>query len=119
MRRKKYIDIGGVPLRDLRLTYLPYCLHRRTDGSYILLNRDYMPLGQKRNVNQPCYFGSYPFSIRFANMTPHLASRLSHNKSPDMERIYFYDEAHVPSKTVKEMARYIARLVTLARQKVE
>ncbi len=35
-----------------------------------------------------------------------------------MSRIYLYAEAHAP-KTVKEMGRYLARLVLLAKQGVE
>jgi hypothetical protein len=51
-------------------------------------------------------------------MTPQLAARLSFWKDPNTERIYLYDEAYAP-ETVKEMGRYIARLVLLAKQPVE
>jgi hypothetical protein len=51
-------------------------------------------------------------------MSPQLAARLSFWKDPNMERIYLYDEAHAP-ETVKEMGRYIAKLVLLAKQRVE
>jgi hypothetical protein len=114
MMRRQFTKIDGVSLDSLRTVWLPYCLHRRDDGAYVLLNRHYHPIGwpERGNVDE------YPYAFRFANMTPKLASRLSCVKSPDMDMIHLYTEAYAPCKTVKLMAKYLARLVTLAKQKV-
>jgi len=106
--------IGDVPLRNLLSIWAPYCLQRRDDGAYVALNRQYRPIGCKERGNiETC-----PIAFFILGMTPQLAARLSFWKDTNMERIYLYNDACAP-KNVKQMARYIARLVILAKQRVE
>jgi hypothetical protein len=34
-----------MPLGDFRSIYLPYCLDKQADGSWLVLNREYKPVG--------------------------------------------------------------------------
>jgi hypothetical protein len=106
--------IGGVSLLNLRSVWLPYYLQRRPDGAYIPFNRQHRPIGCKERDN----IDTCPIAFFISGMTPRLAARLSHFGSTNMEKMYLYNEFHKP-ETVKEMGRYIARLVLLAKQHVE
>ena len=34
-----------MPLGDFRSVFMPYCLRKQKDGRYVVLNREYKPVG--------------------------------------------------------------------------
>lgn len=105
-------------LDNFRQVCLPYCLDRQPDGSYVVLNREYKPLGftEKRLVK----YEEYPIQIRLQGLTRELATRISHNGNPDLQRIYLYDDDCAPNVGYpKDMQAYLKRLEMLMPLKLE
>ena len=71
----------------LIFTHFPYCIKHIKDNRYIILNKDYKPLGETEWVDD---YDAHP-SVFKAKITPELASRLSYNHSNDVEWIYLYN----------------------------
>lgn len=82
----------------LRRTHLPYCVHKQANGSYILLNRYYVPLGVLGEFDMEK--DSKNFEFYFARMTPITAAKISWNNKPDVDKIFLYHDGCPP--TVKE-----------------
>ena len=53
----------SMALQDFRAIYFPYCLRRQESGTYLVLNREYMPLSfNKKDQFIP---DDYPIATRF------------------------------------------------------
>ena len=91
---------------------LPYCLHKLADGRYIVLNRRYKPLGiaSRENVD----YDAHPSAARLHGLTPALAAQLAWNGSADLEKIWLYRDATLPTASAEHWAAYAARLRRLA-----
>jgi hypothetical protein len=72
---------------------LTYCAHRRGDGKYILLDRDYKPMGWKGDGWADYDAWPSAFSVK---ITPEMAAKLSHDRSADLEWIWFYNDGCPP-----------------------
>lgn len=71
-----------------RWIYMPYCLKRQANGSYLVLNKKYWPLG--------CWDDNPTAnSIIIPAMNKKLAAALSVNQSDNLEQIYLYSAAPV------------------------
>lgn len=94
--------------------FLPYCLQRLKDGSWIVLNRNYKPLGvfgrewATYETDRSCA------SIR--GLTKRVAAKISHKPLPDEipDQIWLYDDSNNPAQGAKERAAYFKRLEALA-----
>lgn len=108
-----------MPKYDVRSVHLPYCLQRQADGTYIVLNRDYKPLGftSKKNVD----YDDYPIAVRFKRLTDATLINLSwENRPPDDEgRTWLYADSCIPTRSTKNMREYMNRLERLAKLKLE
>ena len=102
-----------MPLNDFRSVHLPYCLCREEDGSYVVLNREYKPLGFR--TREHIDYGKYPIAVKFKRFTPKAAAKLSWNNSGAMDRIYLYDDSCTPTKSPKFMKMYLEKLERLAK----
>lgn len=51
-----------MPLGDFRSVYLPYCLKRQEDGSDVVLNREYKPVGFNTREHIP--YEEHPVSSK-------------------------------------------------------
>jgi hypothetical protein len=89
---------------------------RKSDDRYVVLNREYKPLGFK--VTDFINHDELPVSTRYTGITPALAAALSWNGSPDLDQILLYNDATRPTIGAKEMGAYLERLAKLARVKV-
>lgn len=106
-----------MPLGDVRSVHLPYCLKRQKDGSYVILNREYKPLGFKTTDYIPDY-SVYPVCVRLPGLRAATAAKISYNGSSDLESIYLYEDGCVPTDSSRYMAAYAERLSRLAKLKV-
>ena len=99
-----------MPLHDFRSVHLPYCLEKQEDGSYVVLNREYAPIGftQRKNYNQ------LPIFVKIKNLTPKLAEKLSYKKSNDTSNIYLYNDGSIPTSSKENMQSYLDKLALLA-----
>jgi len=99
---------------ELRETHFTYCIQRLEGGRYILLNRNYKPIG-----NQSTDWVTYntdPSAIKMT-ITPAAAAKLSWEQSPSVERIYLYNDGCIPTESAAHMTAYLKRLAVLAKIK--
>lgn len=106
--------IPDLPTEQLRRVCFPYCLMRLGDGSYILLNREYKPLGVFPDAWVD--YDDYPrFAVR---ITTAQARRLSVRGNDDLECIFLYHDGCTPTSSTKDMAAYCQRLAWLMKLRV-
>lgn len=94
-----------------RWVYLPYCLEKLSSGGYVVLNRDYKPIGF--NSSAQLDYESYPVAVRFRRLTASTIRRLSCEGSDAPDKIYLYNGACVPTRSVGNMRAYLKRLSIL------
>lgn len=104
-------------LNDFRAVFLPYCLHKQPDGRYVVLNREYKPIGFKTREN--IKYEDYPISIELKGIGSATAAKLSCNGDSNTDRIYLYNDGCVPTQSAEYMKSYLERLEILAKLKVK
>lgn len=100
-----------MPQPSLRALYFPYCLRRLDDGSWIILNRNYRPVGHGGS-SYPDHEGIHP-NFRIPNLTNSQIRALSHTGEADGNDVYLYNDGCVPTNGVRHMDDYLRRLRTL------
>lgn len=102
---------------ELWKVMLPYCLERLEDGRYILLNRNYKPVGYFGNEAWVRYedFPGHCYRIKLPKKT---IEALSHNGDSSSDNIYLYDDACPPLSSKESFTAYSRRLELLANRKV-
>ena len=94
----------------------PYCIQKQEDGSYVVLNREYKPIGF---LTQECLdYWRYPIGIRFKGLKEETIRKISIDGDPREGAIYLYDDGTVPIRNRKNMRDYLERLSVLMSLKV-
>ena len=106
-----------MPLSDVRSVFMPYCVKREADGRYVLLNREYKPVGfwTKAHVT----YADHPVLVKIKGLTAARAARISCKGDPNIEAIYLYDDGCVPTENAANMNAYLCRLSELAKLKID
>lgn len=102
-------------LDTFRSLFLPYCIQQIEKNKYVVLNREYKPLGFK--TTQIVKYEDYPIVVEIKGLTKSKIAKISHNGSEDKRNIYLYDDGCVPTSTVDNMKKYLERLAILAKLK--
>ena len=104
-----------MPSYDFRCVHMPYCLQQQEDGTYIVLNRDYKPVGfyTQKHVK----YEDYPIKVKM-RITKATAKNISWKGSDDTKIIHLYDGDSAPTKNAKKMQDYMNRLEALSKLKV-
>jgi hypothetical protein len=101
---------------ELRRTHLPYCIHRTEDGRYIVLNRDYKPLGVQSS--DWVIYETHPRVVALS-ITPTRAAKLDWQGRANIARIYLYNDSCIPTAGDAHMTAYLGRLAVLMKLKVK
>lgn len=101
-----------MPLFDFRSIYLPYCLKKQPSGKYVVLNREYKPVGF--NTKEWIKYEDFPVETAF-RITKASAKKLSYKLSEDTECIYLYNDGCIPTQSKKNMGVYLEKLARLAK----
>lgn len=110
-----------MPIGKLAHTHLPYCLQQTKDGKWLVLNRNYKPLGtvSKEFVD----YDSHPDRLAIHPRTIGAIRRLACNEiegTPDDPGIlFFYDDGSMPTESARNWASYSTILSLLANAKVK
>lgn len=104
-------------LGDFRSVYMPYCLKKQSDGSYVVLNREYKPVGF--NTRDYITYENFPVSSKLKGIGPSTAKKLSHKESDDTEIIFLYDDSCVPVHSAENMKLYLKKLAILAKLEIK
>ena len=96
---------------ELRHTHFPYCLQRQEDGSYVMLNRNYKPIGfmSESWVN----YEEYPVGVKLKGMTARLAAELDVQNRDSLDCIFLYNDGTTPTSSKENMQAYLGRLAKL------
>lgn len=105
-----------MPSGDFRAIFLPYCLQKQSDGSYVVLNRNYKPLGF--TTGEWVDYASYPIKAKMRGIKPKLAAKLSVSGKTDMDQIFLYNDSTVPTRSKKNMDMYLEKIEVLAKLKL-
>ena len=106
-----------MPSRHFIDVYYPYCLERQKNGSYVILNRNYKPVGF-RTTSHVDYL-KLPILVKLKGLTKAKAAKLSWNTDTDLAKIYLYDDNTThPVRNKENMSLYLAKLEMLATLKL-
>lgn len=106
-----------MPINSTRAIYLPYCVQQLGDKTWVILNRNYKPLGS--GTTDYVEYEDIPIAFRIAKITPAQAKKISYKGDADAtEIIYLYDDGCVPTYSKKDMAAYLPRLEALMKLKL-
>lgn len=104
-----------MPLFDFRSTHLPYCLERLPDKSYLILNREYQPVGETiRRIRHRDELSR----VQIPQLTAKKAARISYDGSDDLRSIYLYNDGCFPTASAADTAAYFKRLGVLLELRV-
>lgn len=102
-------------MNDVRWFCLPYCLQRLISGKYVVLNRQYKPIGFV--TGERVEYEAYPIALKL-NITAEVATAMSWNGDAGVDRIYFYNDGCVPTASPEKMQAYLQRLAVFAQLRV-
>jgi hypothetical protein len=98
-------------VENVRAVYFPYCIEKQHDGSWILLNRNYKPVGF--NTGELISYSDFPVSIKIKELGRGTLQRLSCGDEEPGDRVYLYDNGSEPTRNAKAMASYLQKLEIL------
>lgn len=82
---------------DMMRTHFPYALKRLEDGSVVVLNREYKPLGFEPNKCGWVKYESLPITFKTKNGWARLAAQLGYELQPDTaDLIFLYNGRTTP-----------------------
>jgi hypothetical protein len=96
---------------------MPYCIQKQADGKFVVLNRDYKPVGF--NTSKGISYKEYPIIHKVKGLTPEIAAKISHENDPGLNSIYLYHDGSVPTDSDENMEEYEKRLKLLNQLEVE
>ena len=92
---------------------MPYCLIKQADGSYVICNRRYKPVGITRTDFVD--YDEYPVKVRFKRQLSVVqAKALDWNGRDSVDRIFLYNDGCVPTDCDAHWKAYSKRLQRLA-----
>jgi hypothetical protein len=89
---------------------LPYVLQRQEDGSYLVLNRKYKPIGFL--TDEWVHYENYPIAHHFVRMDEEVFEKLAIPGSRYGD-IYLYNDGSIPTIGKKNMKAYLEKLASL------
>ena len=96
--------------------FFPYCLDRFPDGRYVVLNREYKPVGFK--TEDLVDYSNFPVCVGIKGLGPRIGNRLSYDGTYNPERIYLYDDASNPFISKANMNVYLEKLSLLGKLQI-
>jgi len=97
--------------------YLPYCLRRQEDGRYVVLNREYKPVGFC--TREFITYEDHPVAAKIGKLTERLAERLSWRGDTNTAEIFLYNDGCNPTSSAGNMAAYLERIALLAKLRID
>lgn len=106
-----------MPLHDFRSIYFPYCIQKQEDGSWVVLNREYKPVGF--NTRNYINYGDYPVATKFKRLGPATLDKLAYSGTATGNVVYLYNDGCVPTHSAENMKAYMKKLQLLAKLEVD
>ena len=96
---------------NVMAVYFPYCIEKQEDGSWVLLNRNYKPVGF--NTNDQIEYEEHPVSMKLKGMGSATLKKLSYKDEEPGDRVFLYDDGCVPTSNAQAMSSYLKKLEIL------
>jgi hypothetical protein len=103
-------------LNSFRQVFLPYCLQKLPDGRWVVLNREYKPLGFR--TDDFVTYEDYPICVELKGIGPATFEKLSYEGSQHKDCIYLYNDACIPTNSEEHMDAYLKKIRKLAKLKI-
>ncbi|MFH2138785.1 MAG: hypothetical protein ABII88_09770 [Candidatus Omnitrophota bacterium] len=103
-------------MNDFKSVALPYCLKKLDDGTYVILNRKYKPVGF--NTSNQLDYKDYPICHKIKGIKQKTAMTLSFNHDDNVDSIYLYSDSCIPTSSAKNMNKYLEKLRILSKYKI-
>ena len=101
---------------SIRALYFPYCLRQRKDKRWVILNRNYKPVGALSD--DWVDYDALPAEMCIMSITPTQTRKLSYSgEADDSLSIYLYADGCVPTDSKGNMDAYLARIAVLMKLK--
>ncbi|WP_298984033.1 hypothetical protein [uncultured Roseibium sp.] len=97
----------------IRKAMFPYGMSKNEDGSWTLFNRDYKPLGVVSKDWED--WDDERHKVRLNGLGPATLAKLGVPGNVIPNRVYFYEDASVPTRSKKNMDEYFEKLKILIR----
>ena len=99
-------------LNSVRAIYFPYCLRQRKDKFWVILNRNYKPVG---TLDEDwSNYETLPVDKCIKSISPDEAAHLSYSGCTDNAfSIYLYNDECSPTLSKANMKSYLARIEIL------
>lgn len=101
-----------MPLNNFRQIHMPYCLKKQDDGCYVVLNREYKPLGF--DTDEYLKYEDYPILVKY-KITKAKIKQLSVHPEDNSEDFYLYNDGCLPEHNKKNMDAYLEKLRILTK----
>jgi hypothetical protein len=102
---------------EMRRFMFPYGMSRNSDGSWTLFNRQYKPVGvvdsEWADWDDPRH------KMKVKGLGPATLAKLDYKGEGAGDRIYFYNDGCIPTRSSKDMKSYLTRLEILMKLDVE
>lgn len=102
-------------IKNVRAVYFPYCIQKEDDDTWVLLNRNYKPVGF--NTDEFIDYGDYPVSMKLKGIGSATLKKLSYKNEEPTDRVYLYNDGCVPTSSTQAMASYLKKLEILLKLK--
>ncbi len=101
-------------INGIRANFFPYCMKRQEDGSWVLLNRNYKPIGF--NTDEYVIYDQHPVSIKLKGLREKTLKALSCDGELS-DNIFLYNDSCTPSSSTSAMTAYLKKLEILLKIK--
>ena len=100
---------------EFRHYFMPYCIQRLKDGRYIVLNRQYKPLGTFSG--DWVDYDAHPSACKL-KVTKAAAVKISWQGSDNLDVIHLYNDGTIPTTSAEHHRAYCDRLKVLMHLKI-
>lgn len=104
-------------LGDFRSVFMPYCLQKQVDGRYVVLNREYKPVGFY--TKDFIKYEDHPVAVYLKGIGPDTAAKLSWDSDTNTDKIFLYNDDCIPTHNAKNMKAYLAKIEILAKLRIK
>jgi hypothetical protein len=98
-------------IENVRAVYFPYCIEKCADGSWVLLNRNYKPIGF--NTSEFINYSDYPVAMKIKGLGQSTLKKLSYKDEEPGDRVYLYNDGCIPTMSGAAMSAYLKKLEIL------
>jgi hypothetical protein len=110
---ERFAPLGKIGIEDyeeLYRAFLPYIIRQEKDGTYLLLNRHFKPVGMVPRPGDWVDYATSTQRFRVRGLTPEIAAKISVKGDPDTGWIVLYHDGCRPQDSDKHRRALLRRV---------